>query len=90
MIAVSEGGEPTLHKALDEAASAGEEERDQQVPCEGAGRGCSLCLCTVTGETPRGCQRQISMHAWNSICAGPEVSGAVNDTPKSLLEQSGN
>lgn len=42
----------------------------------------SASVCTVRGETPRGCQRQISMHAWNSICAGPEVSGAVNDTPQ--------
>lgn len=40
--AVSQGGEATLHKALDEAASAGEEERDQQAPREGAGNGGSL------------------------------------------------
>lgn len=46
----------------------------------------ALSIRLLRVETPKSCQRQISTHAWNSICAGPEVSSAVNDTPRSLLE----
>lgn len=81
MSAVSRGGEPTPQKALDEGASVAEEERDSQARSEGLGEAGGSAS-ALRGETPRDWQRQISTHAWNSICAGPEVSGAVNDTPQ--------
>lgn len=75
MASVSRGGEPTPQTALGEEA-AGKRAKG------GARNEASLCTHTASWETPRGCQRQISKHAWNSICAGPGVSSAVNDTPQ--------